>query len=191
MKIESYEQVWSLWRNCEGDLRRHLRQRFAGDDPEADDLAHDVLLRLHAGCCSGREIRSPRAYVKRVADNLLVDRWRAGRRSPLCGAEAREPAATEATEDPYRELTEYVLPLIGFLPPRYARPLILADLRNMKQEDIARELGLSLSGAKSRVQRARVLLRREVATCFYPPDADGCFELKESCTPLVALKKED
>jgi len=53
------------------------------------------------------------------------------------------------------------------LPQKYAEALLLSDLEGLTQHEVAARLGLSLSGAKSRVQRARRLLREAFLRCCH------------------------
>jgi RNA polymerase sigma-70 factor (ECF subfamily) len=56
-------------------------------------------------------------------------------------------------------------PMIDSLPPVYRDALIMADLEGISQKKIAEKFNLSLSGAKSRVQRARTLLKDLILKC--------------------------
>ncbi len=69
------------------------------------------------------------------------------------------------SEKIHKEIALALKPLIGELPEKYRRPLQLAELEGLSQQAIADQLGLSLSGAKSRVQRGRVKLREQFMKC--------------------------
>ena len=71
----------------------------------------------------------------------------------------------------------YLRPLLSLLPEHYATPLRLADLEGMKQQDIADRVGLGLSAVKSRIQRARVMLREKIVECSH-------LELDEAGRPV-------
>jgi RNA polymerase sigma-70 factor (ECF subfamily) len=68
-------------------------------------------------------------------------------------------------------LNEEILPClvsaIDELPEGYRRALTQADLEGRTQKEVAGELGLSLSGAKSRVQRARRKLKAALLSCCH------------------------
>jgi RNA polymerase sigma-70 factor (ECF subfamily) len=57
------------------------------------------------------------------------------------------------------------MPLLGALPTPYRQALALAEVEGLSQREIAGLEGLSLSGAKSRVQRARRMLRAALLSC--------------------------
>ena len=55
--------------------------------------------------------------------------------------------------------------MIAQLPDPYREAVELYELKGMPQQDIADKLGLSLSGAKSRVQRGREKLKSLLFSC--------------------------
>ncbi|MGI9277180.1 MAG: sigma factor-like helix-turn-helix DNA-binding protein [Endozoicomonas sp.] len=62
-------------------------------------------------------------------------------------------------------MAQCIEPLIEELPKKYRDPLLMAELEGMSQKQVAEKLGLSLSGAKSRIQRGRVQLREKITAC--------------------------
>lgn len=55
--------------------------------------------------------------------------------------------------------------MLNYLPEKYRKAVRLADLEGMTQAQLADHLGLSLSGAKSRVQRGREQLKALLTEC--------------------------
>ena len=55
--------------------------------------------------------------------------------------------------------------IIETLPQPYAQALILTEFEGLTQKELARRLDISLSGAKSRVQRARKMLKIKLTEC--------------------------
>jgi RNA polymerase sigma-70 factor (ECF subfamily) len=56
-------------------------------------------------------------------------------------------------------------PLVGALPSHYRGAIVLSELEDVPQREVAERLGLSISGAKSRVQRARKMLAAMLLDC--------------------------
>jgi len=101
-----------------------------------------------------------------------------------------EDFETESPEQVRRaeqELASCLQPLLATLPPEYRQALVLSELEGLPQREIARREGLSVSGAKSRVQRARRMLREAVlACCRVEVDRRGGitdFEARGGCDP--------
>ena len=151
-------------------MRRYVGGRV---DPEwADDVTGDIFLRLLQRQDSLAEARDPLAWTYRVAANVIADhhRRRSVERRTLerLGAEARAPDPDLNGGDHEalrRDLEACLLPFALELPPKYTEALLLTYFRGLSQVEAARRLGLSASGMKSRVQRARALLKRQLMDC--------------------------
>lgn len=164
------------WRQYKGELRGFLVRRLA-NAAEADDLLQDVFLKaLHQGkdFCS---LDNPRAWLFRVARNLLIDRQRLQKDNlPLPEELVQDDRAEFAPVD---ALSQCLPRVLSELSAEDCEALVLCDLQGVAQKDYARRLGLSLAAAKSRVQRARTRLRLRLAeACQVRFDAAGkicCF----------------
>ncbi len=55
--------------------------------------------------------------------------------------------------------------MIDRLPPTYRDAILLSEINGRTQKEVARIHGISLSGAKSRVQRGRAMLKEMVLNC--------------------------
>jgi RNA polymerase sigma-70 factor (ECF subfamily) len=67
--------------------------------------------------------------------------------------------------EPYGELITCLKPMIDRLPEKYKQAILLAELGELTQKELAVKLGLSVSGAKSRVQRGRAFLKKMFLEC--------------------------
>lgn len=123
---------------------------------EAEDIVHDVLVRAYSKRDSLEEVKNWKAWLYAIARNAIIDHYRT--RKPM-----EQLPETLLAEEPepsgIQELVRCVLPLIQELPPKYRESLELADLDGWSQKSVAEKLNLSLSGAKSRVQRGRHMLK--------------------------------
>lgn len=152
--------VLEAWHDNEPALRVWLR-RHAGDDALGDDLLGDVFLKaIRAGdrFCA---VEDARAWLFQVARTTQIDRLRTSRdlvpipETLAAPAEEARPVYTLASCLP-RALSE--------LPPDDADALRRCDLEGMTQAEYARQVGISLPGAKSRLQRARRRLKEHLTT---------------------------
>jgi len=135
----------------------------------AEDLAQETVSRALAAATSVREPERLDAWLHRIADRLIADHYRRSRAElPLSDAISSALAApdpTAASTTPHADLSACVRPLLASLPAAQRDALALADLDGLSQQAVADRLGLSLSGAKSRIQRGRVALRRRFEDC--------------------------
>jgi RNA polymerase sigma-70 factor (ECF subfamily) len=170
----------------EKELRAYLNKQLKDADL-SHDLLNDVLLKVHRNCEQLEKVSNVRAWLYTITRNALRDHWRSAKRTQPISE--KEQLSTETSEEALYPALEHLLPqLIGFLPEEYALPLRLSDLEGIPQQQIADQLGMSLSGAKSRIQRARRMLKEQFFECLdMELDARGVplgFEVKPHCTPL-------
>lgn len=127
-----------------------------------------ALRALARGPAPGERLRW---WLLRTARNAVVDYYRRHRPSaPLPDDLAEEGAAQD--EEFERLLSTCVRPLLAELPPTYRTALEKVELKGLDQSSLAREEGLSPSGARTRVQRGRALFRRRLEQCC-PVKVDG------------------
>jgi RNA polymerase sigma-70 factor (ECF subfamily) len=152
-----------LWRDHHGELRSFLRRRV-GDPELAEDLLQIVFVKAHAGLGALADAERVRPWLYRIARNAAIDHHRTRRIGEPLPEDLPEAPASEGLE-PGTGLDRCVRPLIDQMPDRYREALLLADIEGLPLREVAARLRLSLSGAKSRVQRGRALLGRSFQTC--------------------------
>jgi RNA polymerase sigma-70 factor, ECF subfamily len=159
-----------------------------GDRELAADLTQDVILRsIQSGALD--RVDNPSAWLYRSARNAVIDHYRTKRvHRPLPESDDwPDPdlpgnGPNEAT----RELAHCLQPLLLDLPEAAREALTRVDLKGETHQHAADELGISVSGMKSRVQRARRQLRDRLTSCCkveldpagavsdYRPDDQAC-----------------
>jgi RNA polymerase sigma-70 factor, ECF subfamily len=151
------------WTDLHAAVRAFVARRVR-DAHAADDIAQDVMLKVQAQLAAhAPPAEKLDAWVFRVARNAVIDHYRARRdQSPL---DASDAIAIEREEDPAAELSRCVRQIIQRLPPEDAQALTLTDIQGLSQQQLADRIGLSLSAAKSRVQRARAKLQAMMLDC--------------------------
>ncbi len=164
-------------------LTAHLHRRFRRhvDAATADDLVQESFLRLARNLPKLRRVDRVDALVARVAHSVLVDHLRRVR--PREAIE--ELAAPDEEPDLSSEVAGWLPDFVDGLPPTYRDAVRMAELDGVTQRQIADELGLSVSGAKSRVQRGRRLLRERLeACCAFEFDHRGAIvDVERRATP--------
>ena len=155
--------------------------RFLGDPDAAEDLAQETFVRMFKAI---KRYKSGAAkfstWMYHIASNLckneLRNRGRRGRffvdsvtAEPSLGSELAEEdliatAPAHVSLQPVNQLERKerehaVQSAISELPERYRLPLILRDLQELSYEEISDTLTLPLGTTKSRINRARLMLK--------------------------------
>ncbi len=165
--MQEYARAWD---DLRGGLLAFVRNRVERPS-DADDIVQEVFLRVHEKAGQLRDAEKLQAWIYRIARNAVIDyyRSRGSARAEVASGDLEEAESREADQEELADqnINACVRGLLGALPPMYRDPLLMADVEGLSQKDIAERLGVSLSGAKSRVQRGREKLREVVEKCCH------------------------
>jgi len=153
-----------LWRELHDALFKFIRGRVA-DDATADDLLQDTFLRVHTNLDRLADDTRVAPWVFRIARNRIADHHR---QRATHATVAEQDVAAEEPEPTVAEnqlVGTWLAAMIDSLPEHYRDALRLVELEGLSQTEAASRLGLSVSGAKSRVQRGREKLRDTLDAC--------------------------
>lgn len=197
------ERVWhELHTSLHGFVSRRVRE-----PADVDDIVQQVFLQVHRSLPTLRDADRLHAWLYQTARRAIVDHYRASarRREVPVGSAAdvvpdgiltldRDRDDTSALQ----ELASCLQPLLGELAEADREALRLIEVDGVTQAEAARRLGLSVSGMKSRVQRARTRLRAVVEACcrveldrrgglvtYEPRTDDGCDGCGPACSPTA------
>lgn len=182
--------VPGLWKEHKEALRQFIKKRVSSKDM-TEDILHDVLLKVYNFCMTKSGVKNVRSWLYQIAQNTIIDYYRKNKNIVLVNALPEVKSGD--TNKSSLEAADYIIPLIGLLPPDYAVPLRLSDIEGMKHKEIALRLNLGLSATKSRIQRARqMLMSKFIECCNFERDKTGkliSFDIKSDCKPLQDYKR--
>lgn len=147
-------------------LRNFISARV-GDPDAAEDVLQDVYLKIHSRIDTLEDEEKVGAWVYRVARNAVTDHYRAKRPSSELGDVSDEPTHDFEQRELDERLGRTVANMLDGLPPDHREALYLTEYEGLTQKQLAERLGISLSGAKSRVQRARTRLKTLLLSCCH------------------------
>lgn len=162
----------AVWAQFHERLHAYVRARVPREQ-DAEDLVQDVFERIQASARNGTDVTSISGWVHQITRNALVDYYRARARDQQVESELADgpddgdktDVIPERPPDPGAALSRCLRPFAERLPEPYAEALLLVDFGGMSQVEAAKQLGISVSGMKSRVQRGRAKLRERVLDC--------------------------
>jgi RNA polymerase sigma-70 factor (ECF subfamily) len=125
---------------------------------------HDLFLKISDRQEKIALLEKPASYIIKMAQNAVIDYYRAQKEIPTEIGECTPLEGKQEFSD--SELYNIsLLPFIDRLPAIYKEALILSDLEGLPQKELAERLNISYTGAKSRVQRARGMLKEAILKC--------------------------
>ena len=179
-----------LWTEFAAPLRAFVARRVPpGIEP--DDVVQEVFLRVVRHLPSLRDSDRIDSWLYQIARNALHDAMRVRQRrdSRTDAIDSDLPAA--AAEDDVRAAEAELAPCLTTMVTRLAEPyreaIVFTSVQGLTQTAAAKRAGVSVSGMKSRVQRARAQLKDMLLRCcevqidrrrgvsdYHPRDPAGC-----------------
>lgn len=163
----------SLWNAFSDKILGYIRRSVPNSD-DAQDIRQEVFLNVYQQLAKLRDTDKIQSWMYQITRNTIADYYRRSykQQGAIADIQATEPSSEEikAFET---ELFCCLTPFLQELHEPYREALALS-MQGMSQQQIADIQGISLSGAKSRVQRAREMLKeRFMACCQYTLGEDG------------------
>jgi RNA polymerase sigma-70 factor (ECF subfamily) len=154
--------IENIWRELSADLRRFILKRTS-DESIADDILQDVFVKIHSRIDTLKDIRRLNGWIYQITRHAIIDYYR----TKKVAAELPETITSLENSENSNEVD--VLPcieaMVERLPGKYRQAVILTTYQGLTQKEMGKKLGLSLSGAKSRAQRAREKLKDMLMEC--------------------------
>jgi len=159
----------------------NLARRMLDNDAEAEDVTQDVFVQVLRHLSTFRGASALCTWLNRIAVNtaLAYRRKRLARRTYSLAEPVEEFAdngehcrrVRRSAKGPEQlaldsEAQQMIETAIGHLPETYRDVFVLADVEGLSNADIAELLGLSVPAVKSRLHRARLLMRNLLAPYF-------------------------
>jgi RNA polymerase sigma-70 factor (ECF subfamily) len=171
------QDTQAIWRQVHDRLRAFVMKRVA-NEAEVEDILQEVFLRMHRKLDSLKDPRRIVSWLFQITRNAIIDHYRtpARHREMPAGLSADLDAGHPASVPPdvgetadssllRTELAGCLQPMIERLPADYRQAVTLVELEGLTRQTAAKQLGLSVSGMKSRVQRGRRQLKQMLDEC--------------------------
>jgi RNA polymerase sigma-70 factor, ECF subfamily len=162
----------------------NLAYRMVHSDTEAADITQDVFVRAWRALPKLRADAALWSWLRRITANVCLDHIRRLRNAPpsqsldqpapSAGESAELPQIPDSTSDPARLLADeerrrVLDDAIHALAEPYRGAILLHHVADMSVEDIAAAIHVPEGTVKSRLCRARRMLRRRLAPYFDQP----------------------
>lgn len=145
-----------------------LAYRLTGNPHDAEDLTHDVFIRVFRSLDSYTP-GTFEGWLHRITTNLFLDRMRRKQRIRFDAlaedAAARLPSREAGPEQTYDERTfdDDVQRALDALAPEFRAAVVLCDIEGLSYEEVAATMGIKLGTVRSRIHRGRAQLRESLA----------------------------
>ena len=168
--LQGDQHAWDLivrqyWRKV-----FNVAYKFVGKHDEAEDLTQDIFLKIFKALGTFDRRANFQTWIVSISRNLCIDHYRSVRKERQTIARDvdsndLQPASTE--RGPYaaaehQDLRELLRVALGKLPTTLRTAVVLRDLQELSYQEIADRLGLPEGTVKSRINRGRLELARQL-----------------------------
>jgi RNA polymerase sigma-70 factor (ECF subfamily) len=157
-------------------VRQHWRKvfnlayKFVGRHDEAEDLTQDIFLKIFKALKTFDRRANFQTWLISISRNLCIDHYRSVRKERETMArdvDASVLVPVSRERGPYGELEQVDLKhlirvALAELPPTLRQAVVLRDLQEFTYQEIADQLGLPEGTVKSRINRGRLELARQL-----------------------------
>ncbi|MCX6351339.1 MAG: RNA polymerase sigma factor SigZ [Bacteroidetes bacterium] len=141
----------NIWAQFHKELHRFINKRIKDADA-ANDILQDIFIKIHLKLNTLTDAEKLTAWVYQIARNSILDYYKKQKPQAEFTENLKEIVDDEAFKT---ELSTCLIPMIEELPADYKDAIMQTELGDLSQKEYAEKLGISYSGTKSRVQRAR------------------------------------
>lgn len=163
----------SIWQAFSDQLKAYIVKRMA-DSSIADDILQEIFIKIHESIHSIKDETKICAWVFQIARNTINDYYRKHKTKLsevqiLSNTElnAIDETDSKLEDNPTEHLASGLQDMINSLPEKYAQALNMVEIQGLSQIQLSQKLNISVSGAKSRVQRGRQMLKDSLMNCCH------------------------
>jgi len=153
-----------IWRELSERLRQFVRSRVESA-ADVDDIMQTVFMRIHSKLDGLRQPDRLESWIFQITRNSIADHFR--RKQPVQDdVDSIVDHSTRMQPDnATAEIARCLTPLIERLSEDQRQALSMYEFEGVSQKDIAKRESISLSAAKSRIQRGRKALEVMLKAC--------------------------
>lgn len=143
-----------VWTKTQQELKSFVYRKVK-DKALAEDIVQDVFLKVHAKLGQLKDSEKVSSWIYQITRNTITDYYRSKSKSILfqdLDWDSDHQLLNDCVSGCLQEM-------LLTLPEKYREAIALTEIENLSQTNLAERLNISYSGAKSRVQRARQMLR--------------------------------
>ncbi|MGB0834703.1 MAG: RNA polymerase sigma factor SigZ [Psychrobium sp.] len=153
-----------LWQEYQSALRSFLLLKVA-NGADVEDILQEVLIKTHHNLGEVHHQSKIKPWLFQIANNAVIDFYR--KRGSKKQRENDVTWYDEDVSDVIDSFTACLEPFIKQLPEQQRQLLMAIELEGISQKNYAEQNGISYSTLKSRVKKAREMLKKQFDDCCH------------------------
>ncbi len=156
------ELLETIWRENHDQLLTFINKRIKNKE-ESEDILQEVFIKILSKIGTLKDSSKLQAWVYQMTRNTIIDFIRKKKFQEM-EAEIKD-IEDETNENAMNEATGWIGKYVDALPENYREAVILYEMKGLSQKEIADQLGISYTNARSRIQRGRQLIKKKLTDC--------------------------
>jgi RNA polymerase sigma-70 factor (ECF subfamily) len=154
-----------LYKEMSKPLRQFIEARVK-DPNVTGDILHEVFIKIHHKIDSLKNPDKLESWIFQITRNAIIDHYRKHKvQIQITEENIKEPENDD--EEMHKKVSAGLIERVNQLPDIYKQAILLTAYEGLSQKQLAEKMNLSLTGAKSRVQRARAMLKDILLECCH------------------------
>lgn len=157
------KEIENIWMDLNGELYRFIYSRV-NEKPVAKDILQEVFLKIQLNINQLKNTSKLTSWVYQITRNTILDYYRKSKKVSDSIGNLDFPE-NESTDLDYSKLSDCIIQKIDALSEKHKQAIVLTAFKNYSQKELAEQLNISYSGTKSRIQKAREILKEDILNC--------------------------
>lgn len=156
-------EINTIWIDLNEELYKFILGKIK-DEQTSKDIHQEVFLKIQTKIHQLKHTSKLTSWVYQITRNTIIDYLRKVNHKNISITDLEIPE-TEAHNFDYSNLTNCINQKIERLSSLHKEAIVLTSFKDYSQKDLAKHLKISYSGMKSRVQKAREILKKNILDC--------------------------
>lgn len=154
-----------LYKQMSKSLKYFIASRI--NNPEiVEDLLHEIFIKIHDKIGTLNKHEKMESWVFQITRNTIIDHYRR-KTNNIETVDEDNLANDDLGDNTHAKASDGITEFVNQLPDIYKEAILLTEYEGLTQKELAERLGISLTGAKSRVQRGRKMLKNLLLECCH------------------------
>jgi len=153
----------TIWIDLNEELYAFILGRIK-DEHIAKDIHQEVFLKVQTKIHQLKHTSKLTSWVYQITRNSIIDHYRKSTNKTISINDMDFPEV-DSDNFEYANLTHCINQKIEDLSSHHKEAILLTSFQNYSQKELAQHLNISYSGTKSRVQKAKEILKENILDC--------------------------
>jgi RNA polymerase sigma-70 factor (ECF subfamily) len=156
-------EINTIWLDLNEELYHFILGKIK-DEQQSKDIHQDVFLKIQTKIHQLQHTSKLTSWVYQITRNTIIDHYRGQAKNTVDLVHVDMPEE-QGDDFDYSKLTNCINQKIGELSAQHKEAIVLTTFQEYSQKELAKHLNISYSGTKSRVQKARDILKIQLLNC--------------------------